>query len=69
MSKDKPEGDSLYWVVDRLCGEAAYKVAASHAKRGNRAVILTNRKPIGQPALEQDHGDDIASRITEISTK
>lgn len=64
----KKDVDSLYWVVEQWAAGLQHRVAASHAKRGGTAVIMT-RKPSGQVALEQDYGDDIASRMSEVATK
>jgi len=65
----KKEGDSLYWVVEKACSALQYEVAASHARRGNKVVVMTNRRPVGAVAMEQDYGDDAARNITECGTK
>jgi hypothetical protein len=63
--------DSLFWLVEQQLADLQFRVAASHAKRGNAVVILTNRSTKGadRMSLEQDYGDDAASRMTVLSTK
>lgn len=65
----RSDEESLFWRVERAVAALGYEVAASHARKGGTAVILTNRKPVGQVTLEQDYGDDVAARMLEISTK
>lgn len=65
----RTDEDSLFWRVERAVAALQYEVAASRARKGGTAVLMTNRKPVGTVVLEQDYGDDAASRIREISTK
>lgn len=44
MSTEKKEGDSLYWVVEQEAFRMQMLAAKSHAKRGNRTVLMTGRK-------------------------
>lgn len=61
--------DSLFWRIERACAALQYEVAASHARKGGVAVLMTNRKPTGAAEIERYYGTAAADRIREISTK
>lgn len=52
---EKRDGDSLFWIVEKECLRIQALVAMSHAKRGGRTVLMTNRK------MSEDQLDELLS--------
>lgn len=69
MTPPKKDGDSLYWVVEKMADALQFEVAASHARRGNQVVIMTPRKMPTAQQLSDDYGSMAAHHMNVISTK
>lgn len=64
MTPPKKDGDSLYWVVERECLRTQALVAMSHAKRGGRTVLATNKRLTAEQVDELE-----AAGVDVINTK
>lgn len=64
MGNGKEKTDSLYWQVERECHRLQMSVATSHSRRGNRAVLMTNRN-----LTDEQKGDLSEARVEAFSTR